>query len=411
MLDRKPKNASGINAARRTPGFSVSRKYLFRWGIIGLCALAGCSSPATARVSPADPAPSASAADQTAAPSTLDPTVAPTLADTATPTPTATPAILNPLTGLPVSDISLIQRRPLAIKVSNFPRTARPQAGLSSADLLFEFYQEYGMTRWQAIYLSRDAEKVGPIRSGRRIDVPLMRAYQSALVFCAEYDTTWDYMEDEGVRNLLMYVGPVGCPALCRDNNQIPINGIYGNTAELRKAEKVLKIPDIVPNLAGMEFQDQPPAMSGTGTDLAVHYLGNFATAEWRFNPSDGKYYRWSETDSGKMAPLTDRLTGEQLSVSNLIVVYVNYIQRNGDQIYELELYGGGRALLFRDGLEEEGIWRLPKMDRPLQFFGPDGPFYLKPGVSWITLVEDSSTDSHSGGTWDVRFGQPTPGT
>ena len=127
------------------------------------------------------------------------------------------PAVLNPLTGLPVSDPSLIERRPLAIKVSNFPRTARPQAGLSYADLLFEFYQEYGLTRWQAVYLSRDVDKVGPIRSGRRIDVPLMRAYQSMLTFCAEYDTTWDYMDEEGVRNLLLYFGPVGPPAMWRD--------------------------------------------------------------------------------------------------------------------------------------------------------------------------------------------------
>ncbi len=111
------------------------------------------------------------------------------------------------------------------------------------------------------------------------------------------------------------------------------------------------------------------------------------------------------------MAPLLDRDTGQQLSVSNLIVVYVNYIQRNGDQIYELELFGGGKAMFFRDGKELDGIWRLPKLDRPLQFFGPDGPYDQKPGVSWIVLVEDSSTESQTGGDWTVKFGQPTMGT
>ena len=388
-------------------GFPAPWQKIFVWGAVGSFALAGCSSPA--RTSITDPVQSVT--DQTAAATAFSPTDTPTSIDIATPTQTNTPAIINPLTGLPVSDATLIQRRPLAIKVSNYPRTARPQAGLSYADLLFEFYQEYGLTRWQAIYLSRDVDKVGPIRSGRRIDVPLMRAYQSMLTFCAEFDTTWDYMDEEGVRNLLLYFGPVGPPAMWRDNAQIPINGIYGNTAELRKAAKYLKIPDIVPDLDGMVFSETPPAISAKGSLLRVRFPSDTAIAEWRYNPSDGNYYRWSETDKGGMAPLTDRLTGEQLSVSNLIVVYVNFIQRNGDQIYELELFGEGKAVFFRDGIEENGGWRLPKIDRPLQFFGPEGPFDLKPGVSWIVLVEDSSTETQTGDAWEVKFGQPTMGT
>jgi len=389
-------------------GFHAPWRKIFTFGAIGFFALAGCSSPARSTVS----APAETATDQALATAAFTPTGAPTIIATPTPTQTSTPAIINPLTGLPVADASMIERRPLAIKVSNYPRTARPQAGLSYADLLFEFYQEYGLTRWQAIYLSRDVDKVGPIRSGRRIDVPLMRAYQSMLTFCAEFDTTWDYMDEEGVRNLLLYFGPVGPPAMWRDNSQIPINGIYGNTAELRKAAQYLKIPDIVPNLEGMVFSDTPPAMSGKGASIQVRFLADTAIAEWRYNSADGKYYRWSETDDkGTMGPLLDRDTGQQLSVSNLIVVYVNYIQRNGDQIYELELFGEGKALFFRDGMEENGGWRLPKIDRPLQFFGPDGPFDLKPGVSWIVLVEDSSTESQTDGHWTVKFGQPTMGT
>ena len=39
--------------------------------------------------------------------------------------------IIDPLTGLPPADPSLLQRRPLAIKVTNFPRYTRPQYGLT----------------------------------------------------------------------------------------------------------------------------------------------------------------------------------------------------------------------------------------------------------------------------------------
>jgi hypothetical protein len=379
------------------------------WLILGLLLAAACGVPAADESSaPATATPAAASAP--AVKPTPGHTPSPTVGNTAAPSLTETPAVINPLTGLPISDISLIQRWPLAMKISSYPRTARPQAGLSYADLLFEFYQEAGMTRWHAIFLSQDVEKVGPIRSGRKIDVPLMKAYQSLLVFCAEYSATWDFMEFAGVSDRLLYVGHPECPGLCRDEQQIPINGIYANTVELRKVLPVLKIPESVPDLNGMVFQQEAPAMSGgPGTTVRVRFISDNAIAEWRYDPADGKYYRFSETDKGNgdIAPQTDRLTREQLSVSNVIVVYANYIRRQHREIYELELFGGGKALLFRDGQAESGFWRLPKIDRPLQFFGQDGPFKLKPGVTWIGIVEDTSTEIQDGGTWKIEFGNP----
>ncbi|MGB7540220.1 MAG: DUF3048 domain-containing protein [Anaerolineales bacterium] len=379
------------------------------WLFFGLAFAAACSAPASAVSTAIAPLETAVPLQSSPDPGTAIPTPEPTVTLTGTPSATAEPQILNPLTGLPVSDISVLQRWPLSIKVSNYPRSARPQAGLSYADLMFEFYQEMGMTRLQAIYLSQDVEKVGPIRSGRKIDVPLMKAYQSLLVFCAEYSATWDFMDFQGVRDRLLYVGPVDCPALCRDEREIPENGIFGNTAELRKAAKVLKIPDSVPDLTGMVFQEEPPPMSGgTASNVWVRFISDNALAEWRYNPEDKQYYRWSETGKPNrdMAPLLDRLTGKQLSVSNVIVLYANYIRRQQREIYELELFGGGKALIFRDGRMEDGIWRLPKIDRPLQFYGQDGPFALHPGVTWIGIVEDTSTATLDGDTVRVEFGK-----
>ncbi|MEN9564193.1 MAG: hypothetical protein RIR73_2437, partial [Chloroflexota bacterium] len=60
----------------------------------------------------------------------------------------------NPLTGLPVSDPSFLQRRPLAIKIANSPDYVRPQSGLTLADVVYEYYIEWGDTRFIAIFYS-----------------------------------------------------------------------------------------------------------------------------------------------------------------------------------------------------------------------------------------------------------------
>ena len=59
---------------------------------------------------------------------------------------------LNPLTGLPVTDHSLLQLPAVLLSVSHFPVEARPQAGLSFAPYVFEFYITEGATRFLATF-------------------------------------------------------------------------------------------------------------------------------------------------------------------------------------------------------------------------------------------------------------------
>ncbi len=59
-----------------------------------------------------------------------------------------------------------MDRRPLAIIINNHA-DARPQFGLSEADLIYEAVAEGSITRFLAIYHAKDSEKVGPVRSAR----------------------------------------------------------------------------------------------------------------------------------------------------------------------------------------------------------------------------------------------------
>lgn len=74
---------------------------------------------------------------------------------TTAPTPTSTPLVgadVNPLTGLPVEDVNLLDLPALLISISHFPVEARPQAGLSFAPWVFEIYITEGTTRFLTVY-------------------------------------------------------------------------------------------------------------------------------------------------------------------------------------------------------------------------------------------------------------------
>ena len=121
-----------------------------------------------------------------------------------------------------MADATILDRRPLAVKVSEFPRRVRPQSGLSLADLVFEHYAEAGVTRMTAIFLGNDSPKVGSIRSARYIDLVLTEAYQAMLVSSGS---------SQGVLNALSRTPFFGrviaeatgfnhCPPLCREGTE-----------------------------------------------------------------------------------------------------------------------------------------------------------------------------------------------
>ncbi len=69
----------------------------------------------------------------------------------------------SPLTGLPVADPSLLTIPSMSISISNFPVSARPQAGLSFSPIVYEFYIGEGMTRFMTIFYGEFPENETPI--------------------------------------------------------------------------------------------------------------------------------------------------------------------------------------------------------------------------------------------------------
>src|SRR5436190_22961998 len=88
--------------------------------------------------------------------STPDSTQTPVDINTSTPQPLPSPVMygpdefpqgFNPLTGQRVADVSQLDIPALLISISHFPPVARPQAGLSFAPLVYEYFITEGATR------------------------------------------------------------------------------------------------------------------------------------------------------------------------------------------------------------------------------------------------------------------------
>src|SRR5699024_5617246 len=72
--------------------------------------------------------------------------------------------------------------RTVSVMVNNHP-DARPQTGLSEADIVFEMLTEGNITRFLALFQSEQPEKVGPVRSAREYFFELAKGYDALYVY------------------------------------------------------------------------------------------------------------------------------------------------------------------------------------------------------------------------------------
>lgn len=329
------------------------------------------------------------------------------------------PYYVNPLTGKIVTDLSRLDRRPMVVKITNYPRNVRPQSGLSRADVVYEYYMERGIARFIAVFYGEDAEKVGPVRSARLFDEHVFRMYDGVFIFGNADDRVMSYfldMEIHIVNSFVLEDSKTSCKpdiklVLCRDRSIISYNNMFTDTAYLQDYIR-RRNGNYRPALPGMRFTQRVPPGGSLGLNVYVRY-SLFMYAKWQYDLDSGRYYRFQESigysdiNRESYLPHFDALTGEQLAADNVVVLDVpaNYfIKTEGTEMINTSLWGSGQAWVFRDGFVFSAVWERPANGGIVQLFTLDGePFPLKPGKTWYQVISQFSEWRVENGV-DYRF-------
>lgn len=351
--------------------------------------------------------------------------------------PDSFPQGINPLTGLAVADPDTLDLPPALVSITNFPVTARPQAGLSYSPFVFEVYIGEGMTRFLAMFygdfpVEADTANanpgnaqvtvdytVGPVRSGRLTYEPIRKHYGGFLVMASAWSGV--------AANLSEYTNVFG-------SDSSDVNSAMIKVTDLEKiAEKNRESLYGKANLNAYRFDAQAPAGGKPGQMLWLpyNYLNQII---WRYDSTSGAYHRYQdEADGATFSQIHDRLNGEPLTFENVVVLFARHTAR-AETLIDVELMYQNRqkALIFRDGKMYEVFWTTKNEEyerttgklRPIRFVDAQGnPFPLKPGQTWVELVPtyspyyetvDSERYSDLGGkkspgsgNWAVRFYAP----
>lgn len=349
----------------------------------------------------------------------------PTPVTPVTPEPSATPngagpagfpPGINPLTGLPVADPALLERRPMAIKVTNYPRGVRPQWGLSLADHVYEYYLENMLARFIGVFYGNDASRVGPVRSARLFDEHVMRMYKAIFAFGYADDAVILPWVESDLRNYLVVERSDNCPPLCRiGSKEKDYNTLFADTHELSAYITRRGTDNSRQNLDGLRFEDAVPTGGVPASPVYIRY-SLVAYNYWKYDPLTRSFVRYQDTKDDRSGTgyelLIDNLTDQALRADNLVVLMVphTYFRKTSStEIFDIQLFGTGKGYVLRDGRLYPITWRRYASDALVGLVLPDGQaFPLKPGNVWFEILSETSSLEHGGDTvWQFNFQVP----
>ena len=322
-------------------------------------------------------------------------TAAPTAAPTAPPTPSPSPTpVFWPLTGMRADDAAATRRRPLNVRLPNDPN-ARPQYGLSKADLVFEMIVEGGVTRFAAIYQSTEAATVGPVRSYRFSDLHLTRMLKGALV------SSGSTIEERDAVTKSIRAGNMLSVDIDRDARPYyrvrfrpaPNNLFTSTQADREAVDRAGGGGAIdVPPLAFLPSVDHDATAGGfVGSVAARTATVPFQTWPVTFTyDAGGKGYRRSQqglqtVDGDGSGPILAR----NVIVMTTDIWTTSVIEDSlGSRGLDYRMTGSGPVSIFRDGRRQDGTWTRKGVLDMFSFSDQAGEsILLSPGQTWIHFI------------------------
>jgi hypothetical protein len=275
----------------------------------------------------------------------------------------------NPLTGVGPGG------KVLAVKIDNVGAAQDEQAGLNSADLVYVIQVEGGLSRYLAVYDSSHApSEVGPVRSARQTDIPLLAAYgRVGLAYSGAISGLLPELAAANLQNIT----PDSAPDQFTNGGSSPT---YIDPRKLFAAYPGLaRTQDM-----GFRFGALP---AGGQPDTSVSV--DMPAAAFTFTASGTV---WLVSVDGHPATTIDQgpTSTDNVIVQHVQVVPGQFTDHNAaepaNEVFS-ETTGSGPADFYRDGRVWHGQWSKPTDTSPTSYTVDGVPMDLTPGRTWIVLA------------------------
>ena len=330
------------------------------------------------------------------------------------------------LTGLEKGEDYPEGQRFVAVMVNNMSNTpyqqARPQAGLSDADVLVEIKVEGGITRFMALFTDYNAiPDIGPIRSARdqffRLVLPWQPLYVHVgqSVVQTEYITNYSYDEwnlegkyDSQLtfrdRDRVNWAGnSVATEHTAYTNGQLIADYVERHDVDDRRMYNSIFF-DFV------DYRDPAKVLTGEHLDggaspdagrVTIRHSQSYRT-QFDYDSSLGQYAMAQYYSAkGSYMDTVDENNGQQLMFDNLLILFTDIHTYPGHEAKDLqyaEYSWGGVGYYCYGGKIERIRWQkgTPLDTLRIVDFNTQEPFEINCGKTYVTVVDEDEIPNFS---------------
>ena len=340
----------------------------------------------------------------------------------ATPEPTLPPYEANVLTGEPKGADYPEGQRITSVMVNNIV-AARPQRGLSKADILFEIKVEGGITRFMPVFTDyKTIGEIGPVRSGRdqffRLILPWQALYihEGQSVVMQQYAIDFSYgnlNNNDGANGYVNWAGKSynnGTLALEHtmytnsdniqeyiDNNKVDMNKTYNSTF-FNFVDYRLGTTRDLSNSIDSAYSDKYGPVVGDGEYVEIVHSQSYKT-RFIYDSASNTYKMQQNYSDGQWRDTVDEAADNKvLTFPNVIVLYTDIHTYPGHEAKDLqyaEYAWGGIGYYCYGGKCEKIYWQkgTPLEALRLYYLTEDGqcsdtPVEINTGKSYVAVTD-----------------------
>jgi hypothetical protein len=305
-------------------------------------------------------------------------------------------------------------RRPLAVMIENHEE-ARPQSGLSRADIVYEALAEGWVTRFMGVfYCNTPFENIflAPVRSARTYFIDWVSEYDALYNHVGGANRYTDNAEKTdpradalgqidryGIKDMDLLASGIGYPNCYRNPDRLdhPVATEHTVVCQSQKIYEIGKKRGWTnvdekgiswdKNFVPWKFQDEAVTTDrGTVMTIKLTFSEGYEKydVEWDYDSTLNVYKR---KNGG--VPHLDLETKEQLTAKNVVVQLTKVmgpVDDNGHMLYTT--IGSGKALIFQNGKVIVGSWSKKSRIGRTQFFDATGKeIDFVRGPIWIELL------------------------
>ena len=281
--------------------------------------------------------------------------------------------------------------RPYAVMINNI-NVARPlQSGLQDAYIIYEIIVEGGITRYMALFLDQDTERIGSIRSARHYFLDYALENDAIYVHHGQSPQAQSDFSKLDVDRIVVDNSKTGW----RDNslNVATEHRLFTSIEKLNSGLGNIRTErdnDLLLNYSIDELDLSKYGDAQVANDVTIKYSG-YITNTYEYDPEAKVYNRFVNGEEH-----TDYVTKEQYTFKNIITYQVdNYTLDDGENKgrQELENIGSGTGYYISGGYAVPITWEKSSRTSQTKYYLANGEeLVVNDGNTFIQIQPEGQT-------------------